>query len=1197
MFRYECKGIVVTKDLVAGTLKEFTHKQDPFEITLVYQGDSDDNFYLIIDRVSKRDTNNPFKIKLTITVNNGENKDKTTTDYINPQYECALGFSRDDLEKNQVESFEYSVKMEEFELDELNDKPPTLKIYNFSFNITDEQDEYKQDFTYATYNLTFYLTRNNLGRYTISFSLNDDKFENILEIPFKIKIHNVREKGTMKFSSKSFKNEFNHLSSTQLEKLYSDPVMQKLDITLTIKSSKESQEYDYDTDFYQTPTYPSSSYAYNGYQMIESSSQSSQTTYSTTHLSSKEETGYVGLQNQGATCYMNSLLQTLYTLPAFRKVVYEMPTTGTEDEKKSIPLNLQRLFCSMQLGKDACSTKELTTSFGWGSTETFMQHDAPEFNRVLLDKLEMKLKGTQLENSIADLFKGQYRKYIRCKNYPYSSTHDETFYELQMVVKDCPDLQKSFEKYTEKEILDGDNQYKVEGHGFEDAEMGIEFIKFPTVLQLHLSRFQYDFNYDRNVKLNDKFEFPEEIDLAPYLAEDQDKSKPLVYQLHDVVVHHGSASFGHYYAFIRPSAEDQWYKFNDSTVSKSSKESAIDDNFGGETDTSSSYSYNAYSYWGGSSGKAYSAYMLVYIRKDAVANIYEPIPDEAVPEHLKEYMNNKKSTYEDTSLSRLTCEVTLTTEDEFADNTLKMKKIFAPVDNPSKITFERENKGEDLYEQVAKELKVDIDEIRLWKQNAYALTPTTLIEKNEKKVDFVYYTEEVFVQKKAKEDPIEIKEDDIVVYCKFFFPNFDGCKVQYIGSIPIEKTASLKSLVALVCDKMGFPEGTDLQSYMESIDKKAAILDPALHLDSLNVNMGSVIIFQLPPEAEQIEPTKFTKKNVETVEAKNEKEGELLSLPVTFAGDQTSAVTVNKYFIMYNEVLEYYLFDIHDTAKALAILRFPTDIPFTDLFVHIAKAANVEFDPLTSCMLIYKSSSTDDEKPNTDPIDINYFVTPKTILFAGTNKRLYFRIIKGTPQSEIQSSICRRIIYCKDMVHADVDDVYLFPKTTDTVGKVIEECINRKILPEGEYECIKIGYYSAMEGFQSMDSSCSQYTNTTIRIHPKLEDKSKLIFAEVGEFTTSMYYFTPSRPGIGYIVDDAKTSEEIKADIFKLFGFAEDVKLRMYYKGKDDTQAKPVTPSDNLKDIIKDQAMLYIIEKAKKPSRSTSYSESIKIYN
>lgn len=40
-----------------------------------------------------------------------------------------------------------------------------------------------------------------------------------------------------------------------------------------------------------------------------------------TNYDSKKETGFVGLKNQGATCYLNSLLQSLYFTNAFRKVL------------------------------------------------------------------------------------------------------------------------------------------------------------------------------------------------------------------------------------------------------------------------------------------------------------------------------------------------------------------------------------------------------------------------------------------------------------------------------------------------------------------------------------------------------------------------------------------------------------------------------------------------------------------------------------------------------------------------------------------------------------------------------------------------------------------------------------------------------------------------------------------------------------
>ncbi|MCH86412.1 ubiquitin carboxyl-terminal hydrolase family protein, partial [Trifolium medium] len=182
---------------------------------------------------------------------------------------------------------------------------------------------------------------------------------------------------------------------------------------------------------------------------------------------SKKETGYVGLKNQGATCYMNSLLQTLYHIPYFRKAVYHMPTTENDMPSGSIPLALQSLFYKLQYSDTSVATKELTKSFGWDTYDSFMQHDVQELNRVLCEKLEDKMKGTVVEGTIQKLFEGHHMNYIECINVDYKSTRKESFYDLQLDVKGCRDVYASFDKYVEVERLEGDNKYHAEQYGLQ----------------------------------------------------------------------------------------------------------------------------------------------------------------------------------------------------------------------------------------------------------------------------------------------------------------------------------------------------------------------------------------------------------------------------------------------------------------------------------------------------------------------------------------------------------------------------------------------------------------------------------------------------------------------------------------------------------------------------------------------------------
>ena len=295
---------------------------------------------------------------------------------------------------------------------------------------------------------------------------------------------------------------------------------------------------------------------------------------------SKRATGFVGLKNQGATCYMNALLQVYYHVRALRHAVYRVPTAG--DDSLSMPLQLQRVFASLQRGAAAVSTKALTRSFGWDSHQTFMQHDVQELNRVLLDKLEERMAGTgaaaRVDGTVGALFEGQLESFITCLEVAYESSRAESFYDIQLDVKGCADLVSSFRKFVEVERLVGENQYEAEGHGKQDAEKGFRFTRLPPVLTIHLKRFEYDAVRDGMVKVNDRFAFSRRLDLTEFLSSKADAAAPPpTYRLHSVLVHSGDVNGGHYYVHV----SDMEGSGEDALADSSEDEEDSDDGFGG----------------------------------------------------------------------------------------------------------------------------------------------------------------------------------------------------------------------------------------------------------------------------------------------------------------------------------------------------------------------------------------------------------------------------------------------------------------------------------------------------------------------------------------------------------------------------------------------------------------------------------------
>jgi ubiquitin carboxyl-terminal hydrolase 7 len=153
-------------------------------------------------------------------------------------------------------------------------------------------------------------------------------------------------------------------------------------------------------------------------------------------LGQQRYTGCVGLENQGATSYMTSILQLMFFTKKMRRAVYQM----TPDENnKDFFVSLQKLFFQLQFCDKPVSTKALTRSFGMRGRDLFEPNDIHEFSRIFVDYMERKMENTAIEDTIPSLYKDQMRSFIRCVNVVFEDVRFEDFYDLQLDVIGMPD--------------------------------------------------------------------------------------------------------------------------------------------------------------------------------------------------------------------------------------------------------------------------------------------------------------------------------------------------------------------------------------------------------------------------------------------------------------------------------------------------------------------------------------------------------------------------------------------------------------------------------------------------------------------------------------------------------------------------------------------------------------------------------------
>ena len=319
-----------------------------------------------------------------------------------------------------------------------------------------------------------------------------------------------------------------------------------------------------------------------------------------------------GLLNHGNTCYLNSVLQCLTYCPILANYLLSQ-----EHSKKcqivgfcafcSLERHVVRMLTNSSKG-EAVAPKDLVRHVRNLAKhfKSGRQEDSHEFLRYLLDGLQktcLRMSPVKVDQRVAEttavhrIFGSHLRSQIRCSECNFcSNTYDATL-DLPLDISKADSLSKALGRFTRREVLDGENQYRCgKCNTLVDASKQLTLHTLPKLLTVEFMRFgavSGGFG-SGTAKIRKQVEFPAEIDLRPYTSEvadgeskkkkkkkkkkERQKKQAIVlsegrsgapgamYSLCGVVVHSGHSSHsGHYVAFVRGSNQ-AWYEMDDEEV-------------------------------------------------------------------------------------------------------------------------------------------------------------------------------------------------------------------------------------------------------------------------------------------------------------------------------------------------------------------------------------------------------------------------------------------------------------------------------------------------------------------------------------------------------------------------------------------------------------------------------------------------------